>query len=282
MFGLFRHVGKNQRSKQKRVCVITASRACDLHSGTIKPPNYSPSPDCNPSKRSSRSYLSAASRPHTQCAFPSQEGHWQLGGSLPAQSPRLPLPRGGVGNHKVWSLLSSCSRHRWPKTKARLCETSLLRALAAGSPTELLALPPREEEAGFSCANGRATLFWDFTPHGIYEDLLHIQQSLLPSRTPTVWPSSGAEEGGTIKQEKKHRVEGEKENKDRETEREREERCRDPGSRGMSCVWARGNTGGTNDNVASATSHPRRFALRLGRLPVGKGNWNLGPDLSSP
>lgn len=146
------------------------------------------------------------------------------GGSLPAQSPRLPLPRGGVGNHKVWSLLSSCSRHRWPKTKARLCETSLLRALAAGSPTELLALPPREEEAGLSCANGRATLFWDFTPHGIYEDLLHIQQSLLPSRTPTVWPSSGAEEGGTIKQEKKHRVEGKKRRRiERESEREKRE-----------------------------------------------------------
>lgn len=120
--------------------------------------------------------------------------------------------------------LPLCSRHRWPKTRARLCETSLLRALAAGSPTEFLALPPREEEAGFSCANGRATLFWDFTPHGIYEDLLHIQQSLLPSRTPTVWPSSGAEEGGTIKQAKKHRVEGKKRRKiERESEREKRE-----------------------------------------------------------
>lgn len=180
MFGLFRHVGKNQRGEQKKVCDngIPSRRSAV---GDYKPPNYSPSPDCNPSKRSSRSFLSAASRPHTQMCVSQSGRALAAGGELARPITTATASAGGSGDHhKVWSLLPlCCSRHRWPKTKARLCETSLLRAL--GAPQNFWPSSTRGG-AGLSCANGRATLFWDFTPHGIYEDRLHIEQSLLPLR----------------------------------------------------------------------------------------------------
>lgn len=122
MFGLFRHVGKNQRGEQKKVCVITASRAGDLHSGTIKPPNYSPSPDCNPSKRSSRSYLSAAfTSPHAMCV--SQSGRALAaggGGELARPITKATASAGGSGEPQSLEpppLLSSAPVTGGPKRR---------------------------------------------------------------------------------------------------------------------------------------------------------------------
>lgn len=151
MFGLFRHVGKSEQGEQKEVCVITASRACDLQSGTINHPIIVPPLTVtlpNVARVASSLQLHVPTR---NVRFPVRKGigSWG-GGELARPITTATASAGGSGDHhKVWSLLPlCCSRHRWPKTKARLCETSLLRALAGWEPHRTFGLPPREEEPG--------------------------------------------------------------------------------------------------------------------------------------
>lgn len=105
MFGLFRHVGKSEQGEHKEVCVITASRACDLQSGTINHPIIVPPLTVtlpNVARVASSLQLHV---PTHKCAFPSPEGHWQLGGGeLARPITTATASAGGSGDHKVWSL----------------------------------------------------------------------------------------------------------------------------------------------------------------------------------
>lgn len=80
MFGLFRHVGKKPARRAKEVCVITASRACDLHSRTINHPIIVPPLTVTPPNVARVASSLQLHVPTHKCAFPSPEGHWQPGG----------------------------------------------------------------------------------------------------------------------------------------------------------------------------------------------------------